>query len=128
MAVIHRLTRTVKTTTAPISRSHERSFPGEINKSSTLANGATHTLVPVTITRANMGMIFISSSVDITLKTNSTSTPDTTLTIKAGRPLVWDDEDGYFTNPFTAADITAIYLSNASGQTANYEIRFGSKA
>ncbi|HEY1188101.1 MAG TPA: hypothetical protein VGE74_10615 [Gemmata sp.] len=65
--------------------------------------------------------VFISSDVTLTLKTNSSSVPDDTITITAGKPLVWYAGCG-LANPFTA-DVTKIYLTNATSGTADFFMR-----
>lgn len=123
----HTLTKTWKNSDGKtLQRSVQRTFPGEINKAASVANGVSNQLVPVTINLADMGMYYITSDVDVTLKTNSSGSPTDNFLLKAGKALEWEDE-GYFANKFTG-NITAIYLTNASGQQANVEIRFGSKA
>ena len=64
--------------------------------------------------------IFILSSVDMTLETNDGATPIDTINLKAGKPYIWHT-DGYFTNLLTT-DVTALYLTNASGGVATFEL------
>ena len=54
----------------------------------------------------------IKSAVACTIKTNSSSVPDDTITLVAGEPLQWRDGDA-FDNPFTA-DVSSIFISAAA--------------
>jgi hypothetical protein len=63
----------------------------------------------------------ISSDRDVTIKTNSTSSPGNTLNIAANTPLVYY-LGGPWANPFTA-DVTQLYVTNSSGAVANVKVR-----
>jgi len=64
--------------------------------------------------------IYIVCDQDVTLETNSGSEADDTLALVADEPvLYWDG--GPIANPFTE-NITAIFITNASGSTANLQI------
>lgn len=55
----------------------------------------------------------IESSTDCTVLTNSTGSPDDTLTLKANQPLIWrtNDPAGAL---FLTVDVTKIYVTNAA--------------
>jgi len=67
-------------------------------------------------------MIYILSDQDITLETNSGSEADDTLALKAGEPVhYW--KGGPIANPFASeVDVTGLYITNASGSTANLQM------
>ena len=56
------------------------------------------------------------SAVDMTVKTNSSSAPDQTITLVAGVPFFWTYGNG--TDPITAA-ISKIYVTSTAGGTLN---------
>jgi hypothetical protein len=64
--------------------------------------------------------IFIKSDQAITIETNSGAAPDDTLNLLANVPYVWSS-DSYFVNLLTT-DITALFVTNASGATATLNI------
>lgn len=66
--------------------------------------------------------LMILSDQNVTIETNDGSSADDTLTLVGGEPLVWWDGCGY-SCPLTA-DVTAFYITNASGATANVQMRF----
>ena len=105
------------------SRQVARIAPGEITKDPTVPAGASNQAVALTLAVADIKGIFLVSSADVTLKTNSSSSPTQTIALKAGRPLVWDDQD-YFACPISADITGTIYLSNAGAQDAEVDIRF----
>ena len=95
---------------------------GEQNMDPVIPATTTNEQVRATITVAALSLVFIDSDQDITLKTNSSSAPDETITIKAGKPLIWYTGCAW-ANPF-GHNITALYLSNAGAVDANVKIRF----
>lgn len=69
-----------------------------------------------------LSAVYIVSDKAVTLKTNSSGSPDNTITLAANKPLLWYVGCG-ITNPLTV-DVTGIYIANASGSTATIEFRF----
>jgi hypothetical protein len=65
--------------------------------------------------------IYIVSDQDVTLETNDGGTPVDTISLKANVPYVWHT-DSYDTLQLTT-DVTAFYITNASGSTANIKTR-----
>lgn len=63
--------------------------------------------------------LYIVSDQDLTLETNSGSAADDTIALVAGVPLVWHP-GCYMTNPL-ATDVTALYVTNASGAAARLQ-------
>ncbi len=65
--------------------------------------------------------LFITSDQDITIKTNSSSAPDDTLTLKANQAVAWqygDVPDGPF-----GTDVTVLYITNAGASSATLKVR-----
>lgn len=71
------------------------------------------------ITQAEL--IFILSDQDLTLKTNSSSEPGDTITLKADIPYFWM-KDGGIDQPLSV-DVTKLYATRAEGEDANLQIR-----
>ena len=61
-------------------------------------------------------IVMYCTGVNLTLKTNSSGTPQDTITLTAGTPFVWLINSG-ITDPF-AGDVTALFVTNADGSTA----------
>lgn len=64
--------------------------------------------------------IYIKSDQDLILETNSGGSPVDTLALLAGKPYVWTADD-LWVNLLTT-DITALFLTNASGSTARFQL------
>lgn len=66
---------------------------------------------------SEMVALLISCDRDVTLTFNDDGSPDATVNLLAGVPLIWTD-DGYFANPLGSTDITSFKATLASGATA----------
>lgn len=78
-------------------------------------------LVAAAIDVSQMKSLFIHSDVDVTIETNSSSSPGNTITVKANRPVQWY-VDGGIANPLTT-DVTAFYITRGSAGDALVKIR-----
>ena len=78
-------------------------------------------LVNIAIDVGQMKALFILSDQDITLETNSATVPDDTLSLLADEPVIWWATDLH--TALLTVDVTAIYLTNASGAEATVKIR-----
>ncbi len=94
---------------------------GETSLDLTVADGVTDQLTTIAIDFSELEGLFIYSDYAITVETNDGTTPDDTIAIAAGVPMVWYTGCDH-ANPLTA-DVTAFYITNASGSTANIKIR-----
>ncbi len=85
-----------------------------------VATAQTDYLVSFELTVAKCVAFFMVSDQDVTIETNSGSSPTNTIALKAGIPYVW------YTNKYDSfkltSDVTKIYVTNASGNTANVKI------
>lgn len=86
-----------------------------------LAGAATNQQENIAFNHTNLRGVYIKSDQDVTLKTNSSGSPDNTITIKAGIPFVWVYQSG-ITNPFSAA-VTTTYWTNAGSAAATIFMR-----
>ncbi|QDT26798.1 hypothetical protein Enr10x_21080 [Gimesia panareensis] len=94
---------------------------GEANIEVAVADGSTDLAINIAIDYSALQLLFIVADQDLTIETNDGSTPDDTLTLKAGKPIVWYDGCGY-SNPLSA-DVTALYATNASGTDATLTVK-----
>jgi hypothetical protein len=76
---------------------------------------ASNTQVNLGFPYANVKMIWMNASVAMTLKTNSSSEPDQTISLAAGVPQAWIT-GGHGSNPITD-DVAAIYVTAAAEGT-----------
>jgi hypothetical protein len=83
-------------------------------------NSAT-TQVHLDWTNANLQVFYALSDQDLTLKTNSSGSPQDTITLHANKPFVWYKNSG-ITNPF-AGNVTTTYWTNGGLVDANVQVR-----
>jgi hypothetical protein len=81
-----------------------------INIATNLPASSTNVLVAAAWTVANTQAIFLLSTQNLTIKTNSPSSPANTINLIANVPLIWDASAGYYSNPFTT-NVTAFYCT-----------------
>ena len=120
MAFNHSITRRIVTTGGSRQATKELSADGEQRVDVAVNDQETDKQVEFDILIANLESIFILATVDMTIKTNSSSAPDETLNIKADQPYVWHT-DCYFAN-LLATNITALYVTNSSGENGVLKI------
>ena len=94
----------VSLTGATISGNREIAF------SQAIAASQTNLLVPVAYTLANLKSLIIVSDQNCTLKTNSSGTPQDTISLTANSALIYQPGTGE-PSPF-AGDVTAWYITN----------------
>lgn len=70
------------------------------------AAGATNEAKSKPFVAADLRGLVMTSTADITIKINSTSSPIHTFNMKAGTAYVWSYSEGYEANPFTADSVT----------------------
>ena len=102
----------------------QNSYTGTVEKGfdGTLVVGVTNQAVAITWIAANVQSEVFYSSAAATIKTNSSTSPATTLTLAAGQTIVWG-HDFLGANPIPA-DVTALYLTNTDAtNSANIKIR-----
>ncbi len=85
-----------------------------------IAANQTNKEIDWAFTLANAKAYAICATQDCTVKTNSSSSPQETLTLKANQALVWRENDPS-TMHFLSNDITQIFVTNTTALT----IKFG---
>lgn len=93
----------------------------EQNLTFSLAGSTTNELHALAFTTTKLQLFLCISDQDITLKTNSSGSPQDTITIKAGIPFIWYANMG-ITVPF-AGNVTASYWTNAGSTAANVQVK-----
>lgn len=97
----------------------------EENIKDQVAAGATGEF-DLTLTTAQIVSFYIESDVAVTLKINSATSPDQTITLAAKTALAWNN--GAFANvganPLTPASITKLFFVNAGSVVANVKAGF----
>lgn len=121
MAFTHTIGHTYKTDAGQVSStSWSYADDTEINVDSAVPASTTNKQVDVAVTVANIKSVCIYSDQALTVKTNSTGSPQETITLKAREAVIYSADTG--TAPF-AGNVTAMYLTNAGTATANFKFR-----
>lgn len=81
-----------------------------------IAANQTNKQVAIAFDKDTLKAIIIVATQDMLLETNSGSSADTSINLKANKPFVWDDQCGA-PNPFSAADVTTCYVTNTTAGT-----------
>lgn len=94
----------------------------ERNVSEPIPSSSTDLLVGFALDVSECSMFYIKSDQNCTVKTNSSSVPDDTLTLLAGIPYAWHED---MPDAFQlGTDVTALYVTDDSGgNNATLEIR-----
>lgn len=125
MSITHTILRSYKDQgPSAIQKSDSISGNSENNIDDSVAIAANH-LIAWTATRANLLSVCLSSDVAVTVYTNAASggSPTDTIPLTAGQVLTWVlATDGLSKCPFSA-NVTAIYVTNASASVAAFKIR-----
>ena len=93
----------------------------EVDFDFTVAGGVVNQQFSLALTKAAVQVIYIFCDQNVTIKTNSTSTPQDTITITAGNPFLWSAGSG-IANPLVG-DVTTAYVSNPGSTVGNLTIR-----
>lgn len=121
MAVQHKITRSY-TGLSGTARTYTETVSGANNEvvvNDTVPKSTTDQHTTIALTRANLKSLMLYSSLAVTLCTNAASTgsPQETIQLQAGIPLIWSlAQDGLTDCPFSG-NITGFYWTNASGTT-----------
>lgn len=94
----------------------------ENNLSEVVADQETDKAINWSADVSSMKSLMIHTTRDVTIKTNSSSTPDQTFTLKANQPLVWS-ANSPAVNPLTADVTGGLFVTNSSGEDAKLTIK-----
>lgn len=89
-----------------------------------IPDSTTDQLVDLAFTRADCSLILFFSDQDVTLEFNDDAGGGGSISLGADFPWIWhtDKEDLTLSDVITA-DVTALYVTNASGSEANVQVR-----
>lgn len=122
MAFTHEIKQEVIHAGGSVSSSKSYSGGLQISLDESIADSATDLEVNLALDVSEIKSLFILSSEDVLLETNSGSVPDDTIDLKAGVPYVWNT-DSYDANKL-ATDVTAFFITNSSGAAAQLQAEF----
>lgn len=121
MATTHTVKYGLTTPSGELSKPLSFSGSSATEISESVATAQTDADIVIAIDVSAVKAFFIVSSAAITVETNDGSSPDDTLTLVAGQPYIW--HTGSYDSFLLTTDVTVLYITNASGSTADIEIR-----
>lgn len=118
MSYTIRVVQTVSEGSTSLSSTTNTIVEGCDKRNETIVDAASEYNVVIGIDVSSLKVFSMKSSQVLTVKTNSSGSPQETFTLVAGRPIVWQEGDA----AIFAGDVTGLYVSNASGNDAVLEI------
>ncbi len=117
MAFTHNLDLAWSRGNDQVSQRITKSGGREVNLSEPIPDSSTNLSLPlIGLDISALKTLYLVADQDLTVKTNSSTEPDDTLTLESGQPLVWWDGNG-FAAPFSE-DVATLFVTNASGDDA----------
>lgn len=124
MSKTHTITTSWSNGSTPLQGASVNTSDGEINRSLTGADAVpgstTNQAITIAFLLAGLKSIYLLSDQDVAIKTNSSGSPQETINLKAGQPIIW--AQGLGLAPLFAGNITAMYVTNAGSVAANVNI------
>lgn len=120
MAFNHTVSYTVVSGERTLDYDKVYSGSGRLEVSEAVADGQTNKEITTNIDVSAVKSFYVVSDQNVTFETNDGSSPEDTIALKANVPYVWttDSYDAFL----LGADVTAIFITNSSGSTANIEM------
>lgn len=111
MSITHTLTDKVSSSSGgSLSAQATEVGTSEYSVDQTFPAGSSNASLTGAFNYADIQSIYMLADQNLTLETNSGSSPSNTFSLIAGRPLVWSKSAGYFSNPLTA-NVTALFVT-----------------
>lgn len=97
---------------------------GSLVSISDSVTNAADNLYALTLDVSQITAVFIVAAAAMTLEWNDAVGTQGELILAANVPIMWSaDTDDVHPNPLLATDITALYITNASGAAAQFDLR-----
>jgi hypothetical protein len=95
---------------------------GEANYSGTIPNGTVDGEIDLVVVASQIISVILVADHDVTIKTNSATTPQETINLLLNVPIWWNSEDnGPDVFPY-AGNITKFYVTNGSGSDVHLQL------
>lgn len=122
MAFTHQVQTTITDGALRISSTGTVAPTAQSSVDETIADATTDGQIVVAVEFTGLTSFFLYSDQDMTVKTNSSTVPTDTIALKAGKPIVW--LTGMANTPISA-DVTSLFVTNASGSSATLKMLAG---
>lgn len=106
-----------------INTTASKTVSGNVSLEETFPTGTTNGAMTIAFPATGLKMLCICSDKDVTVKTNSSGSPQETWNLKANQAFLWVEN-----NPGSvpvAGAITAMYVTNSSGADATVKVIAG---
>lgn len=120
MSYTHVKNFSAETPSGQVTSQRSYSASGHVGIAEAIADGQTAFLINLAIDVSEVVSLIIKSDQDITIKTNSSGSPDNTLALEANKEYNWDED--HLDALKLTVDVTKIYVANASGEESNLTI------
>jgi hypothetical protein len=122
MSFTHTLTQGYATNVGTVATA-TLSFTGDAEDDLDVAVPAstTNQTYAMTINKTAVQSMLIYCDQSATIKTNSATSPQDTISLSAGVPVIWNTSSGA-TEPISG-NVTSLYVTNSNSVTANLKIR-----
>jgi hypothetical protein len=124
MAFTVRVTKGASEGTTSISSTVDHTVETVTKMQEVFADGVTNGQVLVAIDVSQLKAFAMVSNVALTVKTNSSGSPQETFALVANKPVVWQEGEA----AIFAGDVTQIFVTNASGSSATLQVMIGLNA
>lgn len=121
MGYSHTITVDCETPSGTLSNGKAYSGDGETLLSPVVPDASTDFDIAVAIDISQIQSISLVSDQEVLVQTNNGSSPDDEFTLKAGVMKQWTTDS--YEDLFLTADVTVLYVTNASGEDAQLELR-----
>ena len=122
MAIQHVYQYTISDASVRINVSETITSSSSANLDEVVADGSTDLQLNVAVQEDDLQSWALVSTQDVTVKTNSSSTPQETISLKANRPQIWGIAGG--AKPISD-DVSAFFVTNSSGADATIKLIAG---
>ena len=107
------LTQAMRHGNRVVQRINSFSAEGQDSVEAALGAASTDQVVTYAIDVSALAFLFMVCDNDVTVEWNDNAGSQGSISLKAGRPLVWDSMAAYYANPLGATDVTKFYVTNA---------------
>lgn len=120
MAIQYTLNETVNGSGISAVKAQSFSEAAHVQISEIVATGETDLEIALDLDVSELEFVYVNSTEDVTLETNSGTVPDDTIALTANNPYIW--HSGSYHAALLTTDITSIFITNASGSNATITV------
>lgn len=104
-----------------LDNSHDHAEDAQLSRDVDVPDSTTDQEVAITLDVSEIKAIYMVADGALTVETNDGGAATDTFNLTANKPLVW--YNGHWaSNPFVGGDVTAMFLTNASGASVRFQL------